>query len=769
MSSANLPFLFSGDRQEISNVTLTPIAGTLPNNLYGYIYLMTQCGTVNSGGYPYPAKVDGKRNPEYGSPVLNGNGMIFMFDLSQPNEVKVSSQLVKTPSYYADEASKVGGESRKDFEHFHFSNAGISRMSFLLGSVNYANTALIPVQFKNDSGPSLLATYDTGRPIKIDPSTLEFVSPIGYNKEWLVGVPPFLTGPFPMFETTAHPSWDPVDKVLYAVNFTKSAATDNSRQYLYEILRKDKGSLKKDLKIIAQSFKNHGSKDKAVQDIYNAIEKRGKNIVTTKKKKKKRGFFGRILGSSLGWIEKWLLSWLGNKIEAATKTIDEVRLVRFDGSGALQTWKLVDEKEESLVIYQCMHQTSISEHYILLMDSSFKFSFDLLINNPFPHEPEIDELIRILGSKTILPSTQVWIIKKSDLGSSDTVVARAVSGQPIEGLTNKPYGGVPMECVHFSTDYDDTNDQITIYTAHNNAMCLAEWIRPYDINFFTKEAYNASTISNYAAGQLALSSIGKYVINGTTAAFVPEECTIIKEEGNLPPIENLDGKPLKNIGPNTWGIGLYAYRDMISPTNPGSKIKQLYFVNFGTQPELLSQFIYDLYKEVPNRKLTLEQIEAYTKCGIPQSIMRIDTASMTMADHYEVDWGVFPMSVQFIPMKTPSTTIPPDQDGYIWLTVKQLTQQGNNFVYQSQVWLFEAWQLSNGPICKLAADDFNFCTSLHITWLETAQAITTDYKVDIEKDFTESIDNSFLEVIEKEKYQDFFKTYVYPHFQLDEK
>ena len=122
---------------------------------------------------------------------------------------------------------------------------GISRLSMFLGGVNYANTAVIPVNFKNDSGVSVLATYDTGRPLKLDPLSLEMITPIGYNKEWDSSFPRFLQAPLLMIESTAHPSWDPVEQVLYNVNFTKSTETELSRTFLYELLRRDRRTCSK--------------------------------------------------------------------------------------------------------------------------------------------------------------------------------------------------------------------------------------------------------------------------------------------------------------------------------------------------------------------------------------------------------------------------------------------------------------------------------------------------------------------------------------------
>ena len=754
------PFLFQGNRKEINNVKLNVIQGSLPSDLYGYVYLMTQCGTVNSEGYPFPKTIDGKRNHEYGSPVLNGNGMVFLFDLSTAGQVKVSSRITRSASYYADDALREGGPARedKDFKNWEFKNMGISRMSMFLGPVNYANTAVIPVNFKNDSGVSILATYDTGRPLKLDPLSLEMVTPIGYNKEWTSSFPRFMQAPFPMLENTAHPTWDPVEKVLYGVNFTKSTDTELSRTFLYELLRRDKAHLFEEIFKIAKEYKKAKEKNESIdkeqfiEDIQKSIEE--KRPVKPKKKKKKK-WWQKILKFLFGWINE------------LTETEDSVYLIKFDGEGELKRWQLLDESGKPMRIFQCMHQTSITKDHVVLMDSSFKFAFDLLINNPFPHEPIIDEMIRDLSAKTILPSTQVWIVKKSDLvEGKETAIAYSVKGQPVDGLSNEPLGGIPMECVHFTAEYDEPNGQITFFTAHNNSTCLAEWVREYDINYFTNNPYDDSDISNYAVGQLSLSSVGKYVVDTKTKSFVPGASAVLREKGNLPPVSELKGKPLKNVGPNTWGIGIYGCRDMISPTKTQSKINNLFFVSFGTQPNLLTKFVHDLYKkEDQNRYLPLEDVLAYTECGIPQSLISIETEGMTIEEHFEFEWGVFPISPQFIPLPTPTPNRPSGKDGYMWIVGKALVENNGSYSYQSQVMIFEAWNISQGPVCTLAADDFNPCTCLHITWVEVADVLQSGYLVDPVTDFNDSIHKSFLDPLEQKKYQKFFDTYVYPNFK----
>ncbi len=437
------------------------------------------------------------------------------------------------------------------------------------------------------------------------------------------------------------------------------------------------------------------------------------------------------------------------------ETTDQVFLNTFtnDNDEGLKINRLVDENGDNIVIFQCMHQTSISENYVLLMDSSFKFAFDLLINNPFPEYPVIDRFIRAISTKQVLPYTNLWLVDRQTLRNAknnETVLARQVPG------------GVPSECVHFSTEYDDTNDTITLYTAQNNAACLAEWVRLYDTNYFTNEAPKESVIGDYAVGELSISSIGKYVVDGKNAKTISVQT--IKEMGNLPPIDQLPEGPLTNVGPNTWGIGLYTFRDMISPIEPNRKIEKLYFVNFGVNPDLLTNYIFNLYQNFPNREPEdLDTLLAYTKKGVPPSILMIDTASMKITDHYEMPADSLPVSLQFIPCKTATPERDPSVDGYIFITVKACIETNGVCSYNSQIWLMEAWNISGGPICKLNSDKLNYCSPLHTLWLAEAPSVTSGYQINVEDDFNESIEHSTL-FFEDGKYKDFFNKYVYPNF-----
>ena len=76
------------------------------------------------------------------------------------------------------------------------------------GWVNSANTAPLPW------GDRLFATWDAGRPVEVDPVSLEFVAEVGHRDGWGSALPaPVL----PLIPSTAHPVVDPERDCLWSV------------------------------------------------------------------------------------------------------------------------------------------------------------------------------------------------------------------------------------------------------------------------------------------------------------------------------------------------------------------------------------------------------------------------------------------------------------------------------------------------------------------------------------------------------------------------
>ena len=182
----------SGSRKELTRAPMKLVEGKIPESLQGSAYIITQMGNVNSKGLPFSRKhADGTPNHDYQSPIMNGDGFVFKFDFSDGEDVHLTTRIMRPPDFYADHATRYGGPASKDekFAHYGFKNLGISRMSFHLGSRNFLNTAFQPLQFKGDSGTAILTTDDIGRPYLADPDTLELITPIGLNSDWISSMP----------------------------------------------------------------------------------------------------------------------------------------------------------------------------------------------------------------------------------------------------------------------------------------------------------------------------------------------------------------------------------------------------------------------------------------------------------------------------------------------------------------------------------------------------------------------------------------------------
>jgi len=84
-----------------------------------------------------------------------------------------------------------------------------------LGVSNLANTGVQAL------GDRLFVGYDAGRPIEVDPESLEYLTAVGANDEWLQGAPGLLE---PLCAVAAHPAADPDGRTMYFVNYAQLAA-----------------------------------------------------------------------------------------------------------------------------------------------------------------------------------------------------------------------------------------------------------------------------------------------------------------------------------------------------------------------------------------------------------------------------------------------------------------------------------------------------------------------------------------------------------------
>lgn len=689
------------------------VEGNLPLDIHGAFHVSLPVGSVNSGGLPFPPKNHkGHNNPEYGSPIMNGDGMVIQVDLNSSPAPKVKSKVMKTPCYYADEATKEG---TKHHGLMGFHNMGITRMSMVLGSRNELNTATQPVKFKNQKNGSLLATYDVGRPYVIDPKSLELVTPVGALNEWMTAEPPMVPWPFGITQTSAHPGFDPVTKELFTVNYSKNKKAYTHLEQSFHHLKHNRKDFKNKLESLAEEVVDHPDHEHVKTRVNEFFENLNTHVD-------------------------------GKEHDADQPKGDVfMNLMRWDGEGPFVHWELSDQHGDKLAIYECMHQMGLTKDYIILTDCSFKFSMDMLFDNPFPESKVIERLIRRLVTVKMEPFTTTYIIKRKELAPE--------GGPAIAYRLNKP---IPLETIHYSCDYDNPGGIITLYGVHNAATCIAEWVRTFDRRALDKKPVDPDYFSLFAVGSMDISRFGKWKLDAENLILMEDESKVFEDPGKYK--EDF-------LGPNSWAVALYTYKGILSAEEPTKKIKQIWFVSDGTVKNLLTKFVYDLYKDYPHRKISLDTIKEVTEKELPFGITRLNTDSMEPEDYYQCDRNVFVRGVQFIPRKERTVTILEELDGYLFCPV----QKGNYSdkqptSYSSEFWIFDATNISKGPICKMKNDSIKFAFTLHNSWMPSASASDQTFKISTKTDYDQVIRDLKLGV-DRKFLENFFEKEIYPHFE----
>ncbi|WP_299462010.1 carotenoid oxygenase family protein [uncultured Microscilla sp.] len=746
--------------RETLNLTLEVKSGTLPNDLCGYVYINTPNGTVNSA-LPYPkTHPDGKPNQEYSSPLLGGGGYIFKFDLTQPGTITLKAKLLKPPSYYADKATKYGTTGHT---LLGFKNLGIARLSFVLGAAEQIATAVVPVKFKNDQTTRLLATADLGRAYEFNPKLLNVTQPIGQLSDYVAATPAIVPWIFKLIQGTAHPTFDPVTQELFTVNYTKSVKTLLQASGLWPLLQSAPETVEGLLEECIDELEEkntHGKSKLTFEDFVEHLEKKlsqkqsklqeaaqsVKNDVEVNQSifDKIKAFFIHLINKIFGKEAKALEEKVEDtieSIESSTSIEDEVYLLRFSDTNTHDRWKVVDENGDNIKILQCMHQTSISKDYVLLIDAAFKLSLDVLMNNPFPNNEKLNRFLRQITTQPQLANTPLYIIKRADLvAGNETVTAKS--------LTLKP------EFIHFTANYSNDNQLITIYTASNAAACLAEWVRCYD-ELMPGTPIEEGTEGILCVGSMDVGRVGKIVIDAETATIKEEIMTY--ETGN--PDKNGD------TAPHTWLSGFYTFRDFISAEQPVNEIKNIYWQFGALEKRRLTKFIFDLYKDYPNRIVPAEDIEKYSEQGVPLQIARLNTDTMKLEDYYQYPDNYTLGAIQFVPKKTATPGVEPSMDGYLFTTmINGIEEEGDPINYLREVWIFDASNLAQGPTCVLTHPDFDFGFTLHSLWINDigGDDLADHLSTDIVDEYQRLIDG--VPPQHKAAVQAIFEKEVFPNF-----
>ncbi|MBD1914776.1 MULTISPECIES: carotenoid oxygenase family protein [Cyanophyceae] len=656
--------ILTASRVELTDIALNVLEGSLPSDIYGHCFTVGPVGSVDSGELPY---LDG-------SPVFNGDGMVYRLDFDSSDTARITTRLAKTPCFYADRATHANNQ----YAPYRFQNHGLSRFSLALGMRNQLNTALLPFRSATDDRDRLLLTYDAGRPYEIDPLTLDVVTPVGSNQEWRPESS--LLTPFLPVLTTAHPCFDPITHEILTVNYGRSPASFLETIPPLEAAAELPSVLAAWLEAIARLFR---------------LELPFKFLLATL--------------ATLS-ADSWAF-WL-RQFEALTliKMDDFVYLVRWDGEGDLERWRLVLPDGSPVKIHQSLHQIGITEHYVVLVDTAFSIGLAEVLNNPVPANQPLEREIRHLLAGAPSPDSVVYLVRREHLHHGQ-IPAKA----ELEAKVTAQKLVIPREVLHFAVDYDDAaGDRIRIHMGHVCASDAAEWLRDYDQLATDPSLSPPSRLKGMLLYETDISVLGRYDIDPHTGQILASQ-TLCQD-------------------PETWGVALYTFRDALPTVHQPQTVTQMYWYAGGLFPELLTEFVVNLFEDYRYRVVSVPELLHIVadNQGKPTCLFRLDTQSMAIADTYQFPCSLDASTQGYLinsPQFVPKVNSPADDPtaGYLICHVFE----GD----RPQIWIFDASHLSQGPVCKLDHPSLSFGFTLHTAWLPTLQPCPANYTIPAREDY----------------------------------
>jgi hypothetical protein len=454
----------------------------------------------------------------------------------------------------------------------------------------------------------MLVTYDAGRPVEIDPSTLAFVTPVGSRADWRPNT--FEDAPFPLVLCPAHPAYDPNAGELFAGCYGRSPA----------------------------SMFGVGAVTRAVDAV--GLDMVGEKVAAIFGAGAAARSLFRVVGARVEGVFDRVNDLLGRVPLVPEDFLD---LVRWDGSASFRRYRLVhrDDPDHRIHVRQSIHQVAVTKRHVIFLETAFRVGLDHGFNDVIPETDAGDRLLRQLTSGRQPDDTLFYIVRRGDL--DDPALPRDGDGTPIVRAT---VARVPLEADHFLADFDDAGDRITLHVAHAPATDLSEWVRGYDETATRGHRIDPALRGMMAVGAMDLNRFGRYVVDANTGVVV-------------------DGKVLSK-DPLTWAIALYAGRDIGTDAAPPDAIEQLYWVCEGVFDELLTQFTYERYADYAHRLVSESRIlDIAMNGGRHAAIVRVDTTRLEIADHFTLPAGMMVGSMQFV--ARPGTTGP--TEGYLVCSV----------------------------------------------------------------------------------------------------
>jgi carotenoid cleavage dioxygenase-like enzyme len=375
-------------------------------------------------------------------------------------------------------------------------------------------------------------------------------------------------------------------------------------------------------------------------------------------------------------------------------------LLRWDGEHDFERFQLKDERGDDVAILQSAHQMVVTRRFVVLVDTAFV--------------TEIGKMAPIGATETPQAAeTTAWIVRRDELVSGGGEV-RA------KRLT------LPLDCAHLHADYDD-DDGIVLHLAHSCTSDPSEFVEADDRRLDDGQPVRADLVGVITAAS-DLGALGRYVIDPDTGAVTSS--ALVRDDRY------------------TWGgPALATFRA------PGERLTDVFWISVGLHAELAVERVAAMYRDWPGRSMPLEALPLAE--GRPGTLCRARSHPLAIIDGYAFPAGRVGLSPTFVPRAGGSDA--PD-DGFIVVTVLS-DDVGTPGSSGDELWVFDAGDLAQGPLCRLAHAGLDLPFTLHTAWMPTIAPRTAAYRVDVRADHADAVAALSPEL------QAMFETHVYPHFE----
>jgi carotenoid cleavage dioxygenase-like enzyme len=333
---------------------------------------------------------------------------------------------------------------------------------------------------------------------------------------------------------------------------------------------------------------------------------------------------------------------------------EHVNLLHMDASGTLRASRIVDERGRDLRV-QSLHQLALTERWVVLADTAFRLELGrFLFPNAWPLSPQ-------------RPYTAFYFVDRAHLAKAGTARAKRVV--------------IPRETIHFAADYECPEGKVSVHIGHPCASDASETLQPTDRTWHDDEPVRPELVG-FPASPTDVGTFARYTFD--VEEGVVESAALYHDEG-------------------TWGPALFT----ASSVEARDRHRHLWWTLGGVQGDGLVKRVVEAYRRYPYRMTPLHALPRY----VAPELVRIDAARARVVDRFVFPTDLVPNSPQYIP-----NAIGEDElAGHIVCTVvgagARRTSSGD------ELWVFEAGNLTKGPVCKLGHPALDFALTLHTTWL----------------------------------------------------